>query len=118
MGMSFTIGNDRKLIILDPVLERLLAHRQIKKRQREAGGFLIGRHLLENDHLVVDQITEPTWWDNRLRRFFFRSNRHNQLAYKAWHNSDKTQTLLGLWHTHPEFVPNPSGEDFNLKFPL
>ncbi len=76
-----------------------------------SGGLLIGRHLIENNHLVVDQITEPTWWDKRLRTFFFRSKRHNIILEKLWKKSDKTQTLLGLWHTHPEAIPTPSAVD-------
>ena len=44
--------------------------------------------------------------------FFFRSNKHNRLVYKVWCDSDRTETLIGLWHTHPEPVPTPSGVDF------
>lgn len=113
MRMVFSLGKDRKFIITDSVVDLLMNHRQIDKRQKEAGGFLIGRHLLEEDHLVVDQITEPTWWDKRLRAFFFRSNSHNRILYKAWNSSDNTLTLLGLWHTHPEPVPTPSSVDYS-----
>ena len=112
MGISIKLEDGRKLIFSNSVIERLLTYRQVKKRQKEAGGLLIGRHLLEEDYLVVDKITEPTRWDTRLRNFFFRSNRHNQLVFKEWKKSDQTETLLGLWHTHPEAVPNPSQVDF------
>ena len=112
MRLAYTLNNGRKLIVLDKAVERLLAYRQTKKRNKEAGGLLIGHHLLGEDHLVVDQITEPTRWDKRFRSFFFRSNKHNRLVYKVWCDSDRTETLIGLWHTHPEPVPTPSGVDF------
>jgi integrative and conjugative element protein (TIGR02256 family) len=106
MRLTYALNNGRNLIV------RLLAYRQTKKRNKEAGGLLIGHHLLGEDHLVVDQITEPTRWDKRFRSFFFRSNKHNRLVYKVWCDSDRTETLIGLWHTHPEPVPTPSGVDF------
>ena len=110
--LSYEIDNGRKLIIFKNVVEKFNRYRQTKKGQKEAGGLLIGRHLLENEHLVVDQITEPSWWDKRFRTFFYRSSSHNKILYKAWKASDKTQTLIGLWHTHPEPVPSPSTVDW------
>lgn len=112
MRLSYALGNGHNLIVLDKALKRLLAYRQTKKRHKEAGGLLIGRHLLEKDHLVVDQITAPARWDKRFRSYFFRSNKHNQFIYRAWCDSGKTETLIGLWHTHPEPVPTPSDLDF------
>ncbi|MCK9293526.1 MAG: Mov34/MPN/PAD-1 family protein [Desulfobulbaceae bacterium] len=110
--MAYSLEHDRKFIITEPVVDLLMNYRQTDKWQKEAGGLLIGRHLLEEDHLVVDRITEPTWWDKRLRTFFFRSNRHNRILYKTWNDSNKTLTLLGLWHTHPEPIPTPSVVDY------
>jgi len=112
MRLSYALHNGSKLIIVDNVVARLLSYRQIKKGQKEAGGLLVGSHPVENDHLVVDQITEPNWWDRRFRSFFYRSNKHNKLVYRAWTDSKKTETLIGLWHTHPEPIPNPSGVDW------
>lgn len=112
MRLIHLLHNDTKLLITDNVVAKLLSYRQTKKWHKEAGGLLIGRHLLENDHLVVDQITEPNRWDRRFRGFFYRSNKHNRLVDRAWTGSDKTQTLIGLWHTHPEPIPNPSGVDW------
>ena len=111
--LSFEISNGRRLIIFDNIVEKLNRYRQTKKGQNEAGGLLIGRHLLKNEHLVVDQITEPSWWDRRFRTSFYRSNSHNKILYKTWNASDKTQTLIGLWHTHPEPVPTPSTVDWD-----
>ncbi len=112
MRLSCPIENKRKLIVLESVVDRLISYRQIDKRRKEAGGLLIGRHLLVGDHIVVDSITEPTRRDKRRYTFFFRSAHHNKLVYQKWKLSDKTQTLVGLWHTHPEPTPHPSRVDF------
>lgn len=112
MSLIFVAEKNRKLIIVDDVVKRLCSYQQTQKRHKEAGGLLIGRHLLKYNHLVVDQITEPTRWDKRWRNFFFRSQVHNRLVYKAWCESENTQTLIGLWHTHPEPDPIPSSVDF------
>ncbi len=112
MRLSFMLGNGKKLIILSEVVERLFAFRQTKKHQREAGGLLIGRHILETEHLVVDRITEPSWRDWRLASLFHRSNHHNRMLHRSWIDSEKTLTLLGLWHTHPQSIPHPSDIDW------
>lgn len=111
MRLVFAVGNRRKLIILDNAVEKMDSYRQMNKNQKEAGGLLIGRHLLGIEHLVVDQLTEPSWRDKRSRNYFYRSKYHNKMLFKAWKDSDKTQTLLGLWHTHPEAIPTPSAID-------
>jgi len=110
--LIYEISNGRKLIILDNIVEKLNRYRQTKRGQNEAGGLLIGRHLLENEHLVVDQITEPSWWDKRFRTSFYRSDNHNKILHKTWNASGKTQTLIGSWHSHPEPVPTPSKVDW------
>jgi integrative and conjugative element protein (TIGR02256 family) len=112
MRLMYVFHKGTNLIITDSVTAKLLKYRQTKIWHKEAGGLLIGRHLIENDDLVVDQITEPTRWDRRFRGFFFRSHKHSKLVHKAWKNSDKTQTLIGLWHTHPEKIPHPSSVDY------
>lgn len=111
--LKYNIDDQKKLIVVESVVDDLLSFRQLKRRQKEAGGLLIGRHLLSGGHLVVDQITKPTWFDRRRRNFFYRTGSHNKLLYNAWKKSDMTQSLLGLWHTHPEPVPTPSPVDYN-----
>ena len=111
MRITYIIENTRKFIVHKDVVSKLISYRQTDKRKKEAGGLLIGRHLLEGDHIIVDSITKPTRLDKRLRTYFFRSTHHNRMVYKKWESSDKTQTLVGLWHTHPESTPHPSRVD-------
>jgi len=110
--LFFKINNKSELIITGNVVEKFYKYRQLKKGQNEAGGLLIGRHLAMNDNILVDQLTEPSVWDNRFYAYFYRSNTHNKKLKNIWKKSNKTQTLIGLWHTHPQPVPEPSSVDY------
>ncbi|MCA8161089.1 Mov34/MPN/PAD-1 family protein [Burkholderia cepacia] len=77
----------------------------------EAGGALLGRHLLDSKDVVVDEVTTPQKSDRRSRFSFFRSTRHEALARGRWQEQLNTVAYLGLWHTHPEEEPTPSRID-------
>jgi integrative and conjugative element protein (TIGR02256 family) len=79
----------------------------------EAGGVLLGRHILETGDIIVDRITEPMPSDRQSRFRFFRAQRLHQAAIdRAWRESGGTCTYLGEWHTHPEPHPTPSWIDW------
>src|SRR5262249_1861523 len=69
----------------------------------EAGGVLLGRHLLDGSAIIVDSVTVPMAGDRRARTRFHRAQRRHQAAIDAaWATSEGTYTYLGEWHTHPE----------------
>jgi len=75
----------------------------------EAGGILLGRHILGTDDIIVDDATVPMPGDRSSRFQFFRARRRHQEAInRAWQESSGTCTYLGEWHTHPERRPIPS----------
>ncbi len=97
----FQIGSDS--------LEKLMFFAQHKPYEAEAGGVLLGRHILETNDIVVDKVTTPMQDDFRRRSFFFRSRRlHQKITDQAWEESGGTCTYLGEWHTHSEPLPTPS----------
>jgi len=77
----------------------------------EAGGILLGRHLLDSHDVVVDEVSTPQSGDRRGRFSFFRSSRHEFVARQRWLDQERTSAYLGLWHTHPESDPTPSSVD-------
>jgi integrative and conjugative element protein (TIGR02256 family) len=93
------------------VLSQLQSHRQLKTKSKEAGGVLLGRHLLGTLDIIVDEITQPVRSDRRSWSGFFRSLAHHTRAVTRWRESGGTCAYLGSWHTHPEDVPNPSSTD-------
>src|SRR5438874_2030398 len=94
-----------RLIFSEDAWKTLLRHRQTQAGAHEAGGVLLGRHLLNSDDVAVDSATTPQPGDRRSRTLFFRSRRHAALALREWEASQGTQDFLGLWHTHPERAP-------------
>lgn len=113
MKMVFRVTPRQRLIFVPGAVEQMQAFAQRAWRDAEAGGVLLGRHLLDSHDVVVDEVTTPQATDRRARASFFRSRRHETLARERWQLQSSTLAYLGLWHTHPEADPTPSGVDRN-----
>lgn len=111
MNLVYQVTPRQRLIIVQSAVEQMLSFAQHHWWQLEAGGVLLGRHLLDSHDLVVDEVTTPKSGDRRSRFGFFRSKRHEALAQARWAQQAGTGAYLGLWHTHPEEDPTPSGVD-------
>ena len=111
MRLTFNLIDEQKLIFTDDAVAQMTAFAQHCWHQREAGGVLLGRHLLDSGHIVIDEVTTPQPKDRRSRYAFFRSEQHNRIAQQRWESSKGTLAYLGLWHTHPERIPSPSPTD-------
>ncbi|MDO9103068.1 MAG: Mov34/MPN/PAD-1 family protein [Candidatus Nitrotoga sp.] len=113
MKLVFRVTSKQRLIITEHAVEQLLAHAQRRFWYCEAGGVLLGRHLLDSEDVVVDEVTVPQSSDRRTRFSFFRSKKHEVIAIERWQAEASTLAYLGLWHTHPEDSPTPSSVDRN-----
>lgn len=111
MSLVFQVSSAQRLVFADEAVRRMRAHTQRHRWQNEAGGVLLGRHLLESADLVVDEVTVPQADDRRGRFTFFRSKQHSTVARARWEATNATSAYLGLWHTHPERDPSPSSVD-------
>lgn len=109
--MIFQIDIRARLIISKEVIQRLSEMRQSDSTDNEAGGILLGRHLIDSEDVTVDEISTPLASDKRTRFSFFRSSGHNQIANTTWKKSDGYVSYVGGWHSHPENSPNPSETD-------
>jgi len=111
MRMTFRVSAQQRLIVVSEAVAQMSAFAQRSRWQAEAGGVLLGRHLLDSEDLVVDEVTVPQPADRRTRFSFFRSGEHQAVARRRWESERFTLAYLGLWHTHPEAVPSPSETD-------
>lgn len=112
MRLRFRRPDGTTLLIDEGALATMLRYRQTKRRDPEAGGVLLGRHLLDAPHIVVDEVTVPTKGDCRLATFFRRGRAaHQRVIDERWAASRGTCQYLGEWHTHPEPVPHASSVD-------
>lgn len=109
--LVFRVTPQQRLIIVEQALKQMQAFAQRRCWDSEAGGALLGRHLLDSHDVVVDEVSTPQSSDRRSRFGFFRSSKHEQVARQRWLEKNGTSAYLGLWHTHPERDPAPSGLD-------
>lgn len=111
MKLVYRVTPQQRLILAENALEQMQAFAQLRVADREAGGVLLGRHLLDSYDVVIDEVSTPQRSDRRSRYGFFRSANHEKLARKRWLEENSTSAYLGLWHTHPEPDPTPSSVD-------
>lgn len=111
MKLVLRVTPKQRIIITEQAIEQMLAHVQMRFWHCEAGGVLLGRHLLDSEDVVVDEVTVPQSTDRRTRFSFFRSKKHEAIAKERWQAEASTLAYLGLWHTHPEDSPTPSSVD-------
>ncbi len=111
MKLVYRVTPRQRLIIVGHALKQMQALAQLRWWDREAGGVLLGRHLLDSHDVVVDEVSTPQNSDRRSRFGFFRSSKHEQVARQRWLKENSTSAYLGLWHTHPERDPTPSDVD-------
>lgn len=113
MTQSYFFSRGQRLIIANSVLDTFRKYGQVDPARPEAGGVLLGRHLLESPDIVIDEATLPQITDRRSRYSFFRSETHCSIATRRWEESRGKVAYVGLWHSHPEAFPTPSGTDLN-----
>ena len=89
-------------------LRTLRAHVQRKSGSRESVGQLYSRDLTSDCIVVIEEATvlTPTWaaW----ARVQFDPRRAAAERAKKFESG---LHCVGLWHTHPEALPNPSSDD-------
>lgn len=94
------------------VISSINEYVQNERHKPEAGGVILGRHILNSLDVVIDKITFPMPGDRAARTSFFRKKQAHQLIIdREWEASGHTCTYLGEWHTHPEPYPSPSTID-------
>lgn len=114
MNLSFRLPQESVVTLAEAVLETMWGFAQHRRRDKEAGGMLIGHHPLDTEDITLDRLTTPQPEDRRGRHFFHRDQAaHQQLLDLQWILSDGKRTYVGEWHTHPEDDPQPSGLDLN-----
>lgn len=95
------------------LIRRLFIWNQRCPHSKEAGGLILGFVDSDTNGLLAEELTTPGQGDKRSRTSFFRSKRHQREA-ELWNlETDGKGTQLGLWHTHPEANPKPSGIDLH-----
>ncbi|PWK29720.1 Mov34/MPN/PAD-1 family protein [Pseudomonas sp. OV226] len=104
----FYPDNTRYVLFTEQALFHMYAYAQRRLWQKEAGGEIFSSEP-DAGGLIITAATGPHPSDRR-SRFAWNPNinasdRYRQIEFS--HN----RHAVGLWHTHPENVPTPSGRD-------
>jgi len=111
-SLVFARPHSGRFQISNAALEMMHEFVQDEPHKPEAGGVLLGRHILDTRDIVVDRVSAPMPGDQQSRFRFYRAHRrHQRVIDDAWRTSGGTCTYLGEWHTHPEQCPTPSPVD-------
>jgi len=88
-------------------MESMLAHRQLRASDNEAGGQLFAR--LSAGRIDIKVATGPRPADRSSRLYFAPSRVHERREIHELHR--RSLHYIGDWHTHPQKIPSPSDLD-------
>jgi integrative and conjugative element protein (TIGR02256 family) len=106
--IEYPVGmSGQRIVFTDEVLKHFRQHRQLRKKQPEAGGQLFAR--FDPPQVIVVEATGPRRTDKRTRTSYTPDRAAEQLEIRE--RFKRGLHYVGDWHTHPELNPRPSGLD-------
>lgn len=108
---KFLLPDGRLLDVLTDVLDEIFQWLQVENYSPESGGYIIGYQHDETKNVSLEKVSHPYSGDYRTRvHFTIKDPRHQIFLLKA---RMKKSYYMGVWHTHPEDIPEPSSTDWN-----
>ncbi|WP_427183783.1 Mov34/MPN/PAD-1 family protein [Bordetella bronchialis] len=104
----FSPNFDSYVLFANDALGHMYAYSQRGCFSKEAGGELFAR-VIDGHRMVIVHASGPHPQDQRSRHSFVPDERAG--AKERLRNYELGLHAVGLWHTHPEHVPVPSGRD-------
>lgn len=106
---------DTQLIITNTVINIFMNFRQFHKNDNERGGIILGQVNNSQTKVLICRATIPSTADSWGKTTFRRNHSAAQhLVEYEFHNSNRKNTYLGEWHTHPAKVAHPSSQDISM----
>lgn len=105
------LPNGKVVDILPEVFEEISKWTQKENSDHESGGFILVYRHKSTGNISLEFVTTPQSGDISSRcRFTLRDIKHKLIIKKA---QEQESYYMGLWHTHPQVIPNPSAIDIN-----
>ena len=108
--VKMDLPNGKVVDILDSVFEEIKKRIQKDGKETESGGYIVGYQHCKTGNVSLEAVSTPYPLDRFSRvHFSIRDSRHkkfllNAQRYKSYY--------MGVWHTHPQEIPNPSITDW------
>lgn len=104
------LPNGKVVDILSTVFEEINKWLQDSDEKTEAGGYVVGYQHCGTQNVTLEYISHPYMLDNRKRfSFAMRDPRHKIFLLN---NMRRKSFYMGVWHTHPQIIPEPSSIDW------
>ena len=104
------LPNGQTVDFLPDIFGEILKWLQTEKYMSEAGGFLVGYRDNNSQSISIDGLSHPYPLDTRNRiQFIIRDPKHRSFLLKS---KAKESFYMGVWHTHPQIIPEPSSIDW------
>lgn len=106
--LNYSFNNsDFSIVLTDKVLAHFEKYKQIRFRDKEAGGQLFAR--FDGIETLVEEATGPRPTDKRTRNSY-RPDRFAEQE-EIFRMYERNLHYVGDWHTHPSLIPEASGID-------
>ena len=100
------LPNGHTVDFLPDIFQEILKWLQTDVNMPEAGGFLVGYRDNNSESISIDGLSHPYPLDIRDRiRFIIRDPQHESFLLDS---RAKKSFYMGVWHTHPQMIPEPS----------
>ena len=105
------LPNGTNVDILPEVFEEIGKWLQIEPYAPESGGFIVGYQHKGTKDISLEKVSHPYPLDYRNRiHFNIIDPKHKSFLLRE---RAKKSYYMGVWHTHPQTVPEPSNIDWN-----
>ena len=109
--IKMALPNGNVVDILSSVFEEMSRWLQRKSEDCEGGGYIVGYKHSKTDNISLESVSHPYPKDSRNRiRFNIVDSKHKLFLVKS---QRRKSYYMGVWHTHPQTIPEPSGIDWN-----
>lgn len=110
-SVKMKLPNNKVVDILPEVFEEINKWLQIDDSLSESGGFIVGYQHKGTNNISLECVSHPYPLDTRNRvRFNIKDPKHKLFLLRA---SARKSYYMGVWHTHPQRIPEPSQIDWN-----
>lgn len=109
--IKFQLPDGHVVDILSNVIENMFLWKQTDSGIPESGGYIMGYQEIKTKNITLSSMTAPQKNDIRTRFYCMLKD----VAHKTFLSlqAERKNYYMGVWHTHPQAIPSPSGIDWD-----